>query len=322
MLPLGKVPIRILDGLVLSKLSPGEEVVVKPSVGLDFSAIRVGDEYLIVSSDPVTGAYRRVGWYAVNVGCNDVSTSGSRPRYVENVILLPEGAGEPLLEELVGDMVKAAESLGVSIVGGHTEVTKGLDRPIVIVTAMTFAKEFVTASGCRPGDRIFMTKSAGLEGTSILSELVEGSPAEGFEESLSVVEEAVASFSTGLVHAMHDPTEGGILGGVYEMSLASNLGFTLYEDRVPVAEKTSELCSTLGIDPLKLISSGSLLISVGREDEKEFEREMEAHGFDVSCIGEFTEGPRVLKRRDGRAEVVGEVVDELWRVLSSPKLKY
>ncbi|MCD6511526.1 MAG: AIR synthase, partial [Thaumarchaeota archaeon] len=182
-------------------------------------------------------------------------------------------------------------------------------------------KEFVTASGCRPGDRIFMTKSAGLEGTSILSELVEGA-SEGFEESLSVVDEAVASFSTGLVHAMHDPTEGGILGGVYEMSLASNLGFTLYEDRVPVAEKTSELCSTLGIDPLKLISSGSLLISVGREDEKEFEREMEARGFEVSCVGEFTEGPRVLKRRDGGAEVVGEVVDELWRVLSSPKLKY
>ena len=322
MLPLGKIPLETLRREVISKLHIGKDVVLGPSVGVDFSAIRFGSEYLIVSSDPVTGAYRRVGWYAVNVSCNDVATSGSRPKYVENVILLPEGADEHVLSEIMSDLSRASEHIGVSIVGGHTEVTKGLDRPIVITTAFTFAKDFVSSSGCKEGDKIFMTKSAGLEGASILSGLVEGLSPFEFEGMISVVEEAVASFSTGLVHGMHDPTEGGVLGGVYEMSLASNLGFTLYEERVPVAERTREICDAVGIDPLKLISSGALLISVGRKDEKKFEEEMESKGFELSVIGEFTRGPRVLRRRDGRIEEVKEVTDELWRVLQGSKLKY
>lgn len=323
MLPLGKVPIETLSRKVLSKLSLGGDVVVKPSVGIDFSAIKLKDGYLIISSDPVTGACRRVGWYAVNVSCNDVATSGSRPRYVENVILLPKGAKETLLDEVMNDILEASDSLGVSIVGGHTEVTKGLDRPVVITTAFAFTKSFVTSAGCRPRDLVFMTKSAGLEGTSILTNYVEGfESAKRFERMISVVDEATFSFSTGLAHAMHDPTEGGILGGIYEMSLASGLGFTLYEERIPVTEETKGICKKLEIDPLKLISSGALLISVGEGDAEGFEREMKSSGFDVACIGEFTVGGRSLKRRDGRVERVGEVVDELWKVLLGSKLKY
>ena len=197
----------------------------------------------------------------------------------------------------------------MTIVGGHTEVTPGLARPIVAVTAFSFVRSYVSSEDARDGDSMMMTKTAGLEGTAVLG------GARRFLGGLSVVRESTRAFRTGVVHAMHDCTEGGVLGAAFEMSLASGLGFELFEEKVPVAPETAALCSKHAIDPLKLIGSGALLIAVQRGSEALLERAL--RGIQVTRVGSFTNGGRFLVKRDGsRQSVSAAPEDELWRVLA------
>lgn len=295
-----------------------ESVVLGPQVGVDFAAIRLGGGYLIVSSDPVTGATKHVGWIAVHVCANDVATSGNPPRFLQVVLLLPERATLSLLSEITSEIDEASRRLGLTVVGGHTEVTPGLKRPIVCATCFTYAESYVSAKGARPGDRIILTKSAGLEGTVILG----GAPAEELLENLSVVEEAVEAYRMGGVDAMHDCTEGGVLGALYEMAKASGVGFTVYEEKIPVHPLTRKLCQRVGVDPLKLISSGSLLIAVRPEMVERTLSGLHEKGHQAAEIGEFTRGPMILVRADGRrVRVARAPTDELWRILGGKKLE-
>ena len=302
-----------------------QDVIVAPKAGVDFAVVSAGGGYLIVSSDPITGISSNIGRYAVNVSANDVATSGNRPRFLETVILLPEGSSEALLAEISGQLHETARNLGLSIVGGHTEVTPGLKRPIVVSTVFCVVKEYVTSGGALAGDAILMTKTAGLEGTAAIADeskaLGDKVPrtaaveALRLRDDLGVVEEAVAAFNTGSVHAMHDCTEGGVLGGVYEMSLASGVGFELLEGAVPLAEATRDICARLSLDPLRLIGSGSLLIAVDQEDKGKVMSAVKAL-CRITEIGRFTPSGRHLKKRDGKAvEVKAAPEDELWRVL-------
>jgi hydrogenase expression/formation protein HypE len=325
-LPLGKLPIRVLEKTV-AKMTGAKSgrILMGPEAGVDFGVIRLSDCYMIVSSDPITGVASNVGWYAVNVSANDVATSGNRPEFMESVIMMPEGSTEADLKSLASEMQRAAESLGISIVGGHTELTPGLLRPIIVVTAFSFVAGYVSSAGARNGDKILMTKTAGLEGTSVLAReskrlgihlepsLVVG--ARGLERQLSVVPEAVAAYGTGAVHGMHDCTEGGVLGAVYEMSLASDVGFVVREHDIPVAEPTRQLSKALSIDPLKLIGSGSMLMAVRPGGEKEV-RDALKKVCTVTEVGRFERGRRVLVRSDGSEKVVRTAPpDELWRTL-------
>lgn len=309
-LPVGKIPIGVLNTTFLKLTgAESEKVVTPPLAGLDFAAVKAGGGYLIVSSDPVTGVVDAIGRYAVSVSANDVATSGNRPQFVESVVLLPEGADSGYARKLAGQMDSEAKRFGISIVGGHTEVTPGLERPIVVVTAFSFARSYVSSRDARDGDTIMMTKTAGLEGTAVLS------GAREFLDDISVVEEAVAAYRTGCVHAMHDCTEGGVLGAVFEMSLASGLGFELRERDIPVAPKTRELCEKHSVDPLRLIGSGALLLSVERGKESQVRRAL-APICKVTEVGRFTRGGRVLVRKGGRRQRVRSAPeDELWRVL-------
>ncbi len=328
-LSLGKLPPEILRRYLLGMTgAPSPDLIVPPSIGVDFGVVRDGEGCLVVSSDPVTGVEERIGWYAVNVSANDVATSGNRPRFLQSVILLPEDATIGTIARISKEMQATAANLGITVVGGHTELTPGLRRPIVVTTAFSFAKTYVTAADARDGDTIMMTKSAGVEGTAICASEAsrfggESDPlmirrARGFYRKLSVVGEAEAAFETGRVHAMHDCTEGGVLGAVYEMSFASKLGFELRESEVPVARETAYVCSRLGLDPLKLISSGTLLLAVEPGGEEEVTRAVRAAGSRVSAIGRLRRGRRVLVRSDGRRERVGEPpTDELWKLLGS-----
>jgi hydrogenase maturation factor len=303
-------------------------IVTQPKAGLDFAAVKLGSGFMIVSADPITGVSERIGEYAINVSANDVATSGNRPQFAETVVLLPVGSTRESVREVAAQMHGAAKKLGIAIVGGHTEVTPELRRPIVIVTVFSFVKKYVTSGDARAGDTIMMTKTAGLEGSAVLASersLLRGRvraatlrQAQKFLSKISIVEEAVAAFGTGFVHAMHDCTEGGVLGAAFEMSLASGLGFELQEGRVPVAPATREICAQLSIDPFKLIGSGSTLLAVraGREEKLKTALERTCK---VTRIGEFTEGGRVLVRRDGRKQPVSTAPDdELWRVLGRP----
>lgn len=321
---LGKIPISVLNRTVLRMTGARSPALLTgPRAGVDFAAIRAGRGFLIISSDPVTGVASRIGSYAVAVSANDVATSGNPPQFVSSVILLPEGSSEGDLDSIAADMDRTARSIGAAIVGGHTEVTPGLRRPIVAVTAFAFAKKFVSSEMAREGDAILMTKTAGLEGTAVLaSELGGRLPGELVRRSLklarkiSIVKEAARAFRTGSVHAMHDCTEGGVLGAAYEMSVASGLGFELWEEAIPVAEETRDVCAKLDLDPLKLIGSGSLLMAVPQLRKERVRRTVRGI-CPVEEVGRFTKvGGRLLGRNGRRLSIRAAPTDELWRVLS------
>jgi hydrogenase expression/formation protein HypE len=328
-LSLGKLPPDVMERHLFGMTgATSGRVVVEPSLGLDFGVVRLGGErskgsYLIVSSDPITGVSERTGWYAVNVSANDVATSGNRPEFMQSVILLPEDASERDVKELAADMHRTAKGLEIAIVGGHTELTPGLHRPIVVTTAFAVADSYVTAAGSRAGDTLMMTKTAGVEGTAILGtdarfnrrldrETVAG--ASKYFERLSVVDEAVVAHRTGAVHAMHDCTEGGVLGALYEMATASGLGLEVAEADVPVSRETKKICSAVGVDPLKLISSGTLLIAVRRGNEGLVSDAVGSVGSRATPIGRFRKGKVLLTRRGRAEEVTGPPRDEIWRL--------
>ncbi len=327
-LSLGKIPIDLLDSTVL-RLT-GEEsgkVVTPPRAGIDFAAVKVGRGFMIVSSDPISGVTEQIGRYAVKVSANDVATSGNRPEFAESVVLLPEGSSEEDLRGIAKQIDGAAKESGITILGGHTEVTPGLRHPIVVITVFAFAEKYVTSGGAKAGDVILMTKTAGLEGASELAREHDFKgllPAASLRAarrligSIDVTPEATAAFGTGRVHGMHDCTEGGVLGGVYEMSVASGLGFVLEEDAVPVSPETREICGALSIDPLRLIGSGSLLMAVPKGSEA-LVVDAVSPLCRVTRIGEFRPRGRSLHRKDGGEEQIRETPeDELWRVLSRP----
>jgi len=257
------------------------------------------------------------------VSGNDVVTSGIRLEFMQSVMLLPEDASEHDVKRLSSDMHRTAKGLEIAIVGGHTELTPGLHRPIVVTTGFAVADSYVTAAGAREGDTLMMTKSAGVEGTAILGtdarfnkrlDKMTIAGATKYFERLSVVGEAVRAYETGVVHAMHDCTEGGVLGALYEMATASGLGLDVDEADVPVSVETRRICSAAGVDPLKLISSGTLLIAVERGGEALVRKAVEAAGSRVTPIGRFSKG-KVLLSRNGKAEeVTGPPRDEIWRL--------
>jgi len=304
------------------------DLVVTPNIGIDVGITRCKGKYLVSSSDPITGAVDRVGWHAVNVSANDVATSGIMPDTLNVVALFPEGTTKSEIGSTINEINKTASSLGISIAGGHTEITPNLKKAIIIVTAFGSGDEFVTAADARIDDSILLTKTAGIEGTSILSKISAAKRmfnsrtlqrANELLNKLSVMNDAKIAFNTGKVHAMHDVTEGGIVGCILEMSLASKLGFELYGDRVPLDEVTRTICSKLDIDPLKLIGSGSLLISCSVSDGQTIMSSLKSSGIPCEEIGRFHDlsyGRWLVSR--GKREELKEisVQDELWRALS------
>lgn len=326
----GKIPIDVLNRTVLRMTGrPSARVLAGPKAGVDFAAIRLERGYLIVSSDPITGVGSGVGRYAIAVSANDVATSGNAPQFMESIIMMPGRTTAADLGRLAAEMDAAARRLRITLVGGHTEVTPGLGRPIVVVTAFSFVRSFVSSEMAEPGDAILMTKTAGLEGTAALAREAKttgrrlpgalASRAMAMERRMSVVGEAVAAFKTGRVHAMHDCTEGGVVGAVYEMSLASRLGFELDQGSVPVAPETREVCRRLSLDPLRLIGSGAMLMAVPDAEVGAVSRAV-GRVARVTRIGRFARGRRLLVGADGSEEPVRSAPeDELWRALGSPR---
>ncbi len=328
---MGKLEYTLLKKYVFNRIgAKRKEVIVGPGIGEDAAIIDFGDKVLVVHSDPITEAVERIGWLAVNIACNDVAVRGARPYWASTTILLPEGFREELLDEITRDIDEAARKLGVMIVGGHTEEAPRLDRPVVVVTAMGLASKntLVTTSGARVGDLVLMTKTAGLEGTAIIARdfekllLDKGVPkevvvkAKEFLWNISVVREAVELAWLGAT-SMHDPTEGGVLGGLIEMSIASGKRIRVYEDKIPIAYETRIIAQALGINPLNLISSGVLLATIPKSIAMEALRVLENMGVKASIIGEVVSGEGVeLVRREGVEEYHDFVVDEIARLWS------
>jgi hydrogenase expression/formation protein HypE len=331
-LPPGKIPVDILKEVVFKNLgTERKEVTVGPAAGIDGAVLDLGDKSLVVSMDPITGAVERIGWLAVNVNANDVATFGVEPAFLFSCMLLPENAERKLVETISAQMNAAAKDLGIAIVGGHCESTPGLTNPIVVGCTMGLTEKgrYVTAGGAKPRDKLILTKSAGIEGTAILATDREQAlkktmsakmlqAAKNFYSQISVVKDALTACKTGGVHAMHDPTEGGIAGGIHEMADASNVGAKIFEEAIPVQPETAKICSYFQIDPLQLISSGALLISAEAKSANEIVRNLKLKRIQASVIGEFTENvdQRVLIQKDKVPKALPRPLsDHLWTAL-------
>lgn len=333
----GKLDTRLLEEL-LHKYPGARDprLVVGPRVGEDAAVIDMGDRYLVAKSDPITYATEQIGWYAVNVNANDIATLGAEPRWFLATVLLPQGSNEALVEGIFSDMSRASEELGVSLCGGHTEVTAGLVRPIVAGHMLgEVAKDrLVLKANARPGDEVILTKGIAIEGTAIIArekgselvtcfgrELVQRAQDFLYHPGISIVKEALLASRAARVHAMHDLTEGGLATGVKEMAAITGLGATLNRKDIHCYRETEALCAHFGLDPLGTIASGALLIATAPEDTQKVLAALREGGIECEVIGYLTEEKKGLKiMEDGRPrELPLFEVDEIARLFASAK---
>jgi hydrogenase expression/formation protein HypE len=332
-LPLGKIPVDILKEVVFKNLgATRKEVTLGPTVGVDGAVLDLGNKSVIVSMDPITGAVERIGWLGVNVNANDIATFGVEPAFLFTCLLLPEDADKSMVETISTQMSKAAAELGMAIVGGHCESTPKLANPIVVGCVMGFTEKghYVTAAGAKAGNKLILTKSAGIEGTAILAsdratELkkalnpAELKKAQDFYRKISVVKDALSAFKTGGVHAMHDPTEGGVAGGIHELADAAGLGVHVFQEKIRVEPETAKICSHFDLDPLQLIGSGALLIAVEPEKAEATIESLRQRQIQAAVIGEFVadKTQRLLTQKNGTVQVLPRPAsDHLWKALS------
>ncbi len=328
----GKLQSEFLQKLLGRIEIRDKRVIVGPGIGEDAAAIDMGGHYLIVKSDPITFAAQRIGWYAVNINANDIAVMGGTPRWFLVTMLLSEHKTTcRVIEDIMSDLRKACAELGISLIGGHTEITHGLSSPILSGTMLGEAKkgELIRNGGIRPGDRLYITKGVAIEGTSIIArerrDQVESHFGRSFYENcigflqkpgISVIDDARRARSSTRVTGMHDPTEGGVLAGAYEMAAASGIGLNLYIDRVPVFEETRELCRLFNLSPWSLIASGALLVSVPENEGHALESvfaKRRGRADSITPIGEFLDrgeavymvqkGKRTKVHPSGRDEI-------------------
>lgn len=278
----GKLPSDLLASL-LERLPSDPRLLLGPGIGRDAAAIDLGNGRVLVSTtDPVTFATDQIGRYAVHVNANDVACLGARPAWFMATVLLPEKASPSLAETIFEEIRGACEELGVIAIGGHTEITLGLDRPIIAGAMLgeTTAEALVRPDGAQAGDDLVLTKGIAIEGTALLAlEAGEQLRARGVSErviesaakllddpGISVVRDAMTACQAVRVHAMHDPTEGGLATALLELGQASGLAINLNQEDVNILPETEEICRALDLDALGLLASGALLIAVAPED--------------------------------------------------------
>ena len=302
-LPVGKLPLEHLRSLLKHPSKHDPRLLIGPQIGEDAAVIDAGDRYLVVATDPVTFATAHIGRYAVHVNANDVAVLGARPLWFFVVILLPENRTTPeLAETIMADVRSACEELDVAIGGGHTEITQGLERPILVGQMLGEVAPtcLVRKTRIAIGDQILLTRGVAIEGTAILAQemneqlrdrvnadLLARAARFLIEPSISVVNAALAAANVGEgVHAMHDPTEGGLATGLFEMVAPAGLGLRVIREHIPLFPETDAICSALTLDPLKLIASGALLIAVAPDKADSVQSAIKATGTQVAVIGE------------------------------------
>lgn len=317
--PVGKLPGAMLAEFLARAPVSDPRVVQGPGVGLDCAVIDAGDRLLVLKSDPITFATDEIGEYLVQVNTNDIATTGALPRWLLVTLLLPEGRTTPALAETIFNQVYAAcRRLDISVVGGHSEITHGLDRPIAVgaLIGEVAHDRLVTPRGAQPGDRLLITKGVPIEATAIIGhelsrELLQHFSADELAEAreflrhpgISVLKDAGVAMAAGRVTAMHDPTEGGLTTALWELAQASGRQLVFDPDAVPVPELSARLCRHLGIDPLASIASGALLLSVEDADAARICAAVEEAGITCREIGRVEEGaPAVLRAVAGGLE--------------------
>ncbi len=329
-LPPGKLPPQILQKLfatVAGSQPKDPRVMIGPRLGEDCAVIEFGERCLVAKSDPITFTADRIGWYAVQVNANDVAVMGARPCWFFATILLPETDAIPLAESIMADIISACAALQVSVCGGHTEVTPGLQRPIVCghMLGEVSRDGLVRKERMRPGDAVLLARGVAIEGTAILAReaasrlaalppsLLERARNLLFDPGISVVRAALAAAAAAPLHGMHDPTEGGLIGALCELAEAAGVGFAIESSQIPVLPETRAVCDTLQLDAFRLIASGALLVVAATQDAPCVVTALAEAGVAAALIGRVIERERGL-RLDGSSFTFPQT-DELTRAL-------
>ena len=322
---IGKVSNELLQTAIFDKmLYERPEVIVRPNVGEDCSVLEFGqDEHIVLSTDPITGATQHIGKLAVHISCNDVSTSGAEPVGILVTILLPPGSTEEEFKTIMEDVTNSARESNIEIIGGHTEVTDAVTRPIISTTVIGKVKKehMLATKGALVGQDIILTKWAGLEGTAILAneyeealtkrlgkDIVEAGKKLG--DYLSVVPESQVARKCDIT-SMHDATEGGLLGALWEVAECAGVGLTINMDKIPVKEETQKICDVFEISPYHLISSGCMIMTTF-EGERCLE-ELAKLDIAANIIGKVTEAGKYMITDGLKAEIKPPESDDLYK---------
>jgi hydrogenase expression/formation protein HypE len=334
-LPVGKLPPGLLAQLIAGAPANDPRVLVRPGPGLDCAVVDLGDRLLVFKSDPITFATDDIGWYLVQVNANDLATSGAVPRWLLLTMLLPEGGTTPALVEAWTEQVyRACRELGIDVIGGHTEVTHGLARPILAGTLVGEAEpgRLVTPRGARPGDRLLLTKGVPIEATALLAREFPGRLADQLspdelaqaqaylsQPGLSIVRDAALAMQAGKVSAMHDPTEGGLAGALWELAEACGHALLFDPGRVPVPPLAARVCAAFGLDPLAAIASGALLLAAPEPEAAPIAAALQAAGIPCAEIGAVEAGPAAVWQTRGgvRSPLTRPERDEIARVFEN-----
>jgi hydrogenase expression/formation protein HypE len=331
-LPAGKLP-----GWLLRKVLPGSprdpDILVGPGVGRDAAAIAVGERVIVAKNDPITFASEGAAAHLVEVNANDVACMGATPRWLLVTALLPHGVTPADVLNQFAELRETCRQRSVELIGGHTEIVPGLARPILVGMMLGDAapNELLRPGEAQPGDVLLITKGLAIEGTALLAreradvlqerigeELVRSAARLLDQPGISVVAEAEIARRTGLVTALHDPTEGGFASAVRELAIVSGAGVEIEAEAIPILDETRAVAEALGIDPLGMLASGSLLIATRAESVSSIVRDIEAAGIPVSVVGRLTEDPldAVLIEAGERSQLPEFAVDEVARELS------
>ncbi len=315
-LPVGKLNPGLLAELLQLQGWPDERVVLGPRIGEDAAVIDLGDRCLVAKTDPITFVTDKVGWYLVQVNANDLATTGAMPRWLLVTLLLPKNTTTPdLVKRIFAQIDAACRELRIAVVGGHTEVTYGLERPIAIghMLGEVAKDEWIATEGARVGDDIVLVKGIAIEGTAIMArertqqlrqlgyrqEWIARAQGYLFDPGISIVREARLAMECTEIHAMHDPTEGGLATGLHELAEAAGVGVWVDGDAVPIWPECRSLCAEFGLDPLGTIASGALVITLAHEHLPALLAAYRKAGVVCAVIGHITAPGEGLRLKSG-----------------------
>ena len=336
-LPVGKLPGTLLKKLLDKINIKDEQVILGPSIGEDVAVIRLGGKLLVAKTDPVTFATDLIGWYAVNVNANDIATMGVPPRWFLATVLLPEQCTGKEAEEIFDQILSACNSLGITLVGGHTEISYGFKRPVIVGCMLAEAEDrpLITTAGAKPGDDIVITKGIAIEGTALIAReagqkllspvldkgLLKRATNYLFSPGISVLKEALIASSTAKVNSMHDPTEGGLATGLREIAQAAQVGILVEETKIPVLAECRAICDKLALNHLGLLASGAMIITLPSFETPGLLEALHEDKIEATLIGKVVGPEEGIKIRSARGtqELPQFERDELARFLDSQK---
>ena len=299
-LNIGKLPGSLLGQLISGLNVTDPSVIVGPGIGRDAAAVRIGDAILVLKSDPITFASTRAARYLLNVNANDLACLGATPKWMLVTMMFPVGTTRGEIAATFSELSVVSHELGITLVGGHTEVTPSVNQPVLVgmLTGVADDATLLPPGGAKSGDLLVLSRPIAIEGTALLAteladhlaalvepEIIARARALIERPGLSVAQDARIAQQTVDIHAMHDPTEGGIAMGAREIAEASGLGAELYLDRIPVLPETRAIATALGLDPIGMLASGSLLVACPKPDARRLLEIWKAQGQEPAIIG-------------------------------------